>query len=45
MFWADTVGAAKIVEMLRPFESLGERFQPTPLLLEAAKSNKRFYEG
>jgi 3-hydroxyacyl-CoA dehydrogenase/enoyl-CoA hydratase/3-hydroxybutyryl-CoA epimerase/3-hydroxyacyl-CoA dehydrogenase/enoyl-CoA hydratase/3-hydroxybutyryl-CoA epimerase/enoyl-CoA isomerase len=43
MFWADTLGAAKMVEMLKPFESLGERYQPTPLLLEAAKSNKNFY--
>ena len=32
LFWADTLGAAKIVEMLKPLEPLGERFQPTPLL-------------
>jgi 3-hydroxyacyl-CoA dehydrogenase/enoyl-CoA hydratase/3-hydroxybutyryl-CoA epimerase/3-hydroxyacyl-CoA dehydrogenase/enoyl-CoA hydratase/3-hydroxybutyryl-CoA epimerase/enoyl-CoA isomerase len=44
MFWADTVGAAKIVEMLKPFEGLGQRYQPTRLLLEAAKMNKRFYD-
>ena len=43
LFWADTLGAAKIVEMLRPLEALGERFHPTPLLLEMAKTGKKFY--
>jgi len=43
LFWADLLGAAKIVEMLKPFESLGARFQPTPMLLDMAKSGKRFY--
>ena len=27
LFWADTLGAAKIVEMLKPFEALGARMQ------------------
>lgn len=44
MFWADTLGAEKIVEMLKPFDSLGERYKPTPLLLERAKSKKKFYD-
>ncbi len=44
LFWADTLGAAKIVEMLKPFESLGERTRPTPLLLEMARTGKKFYE-
>jgi 3-hydroxyacyl-CoA dehydrogenase/enoyl-CoA hydratase/3-hydroxybutyryl-CoA epimerase/3-hydroxyacyl-CoA dehydrogenase/enoyl-CoA hydratase/3-hydroxybutyryl-CoA epimerase/enoyl-CoA isomerase len=44
MFWADSVGAAKIAEMLKPFEALGERFEPTSLLREAAKTNKKFYD-
>ena len=44
MFWADTLGAAKIVEMLKPLESLGERAKPTPMLLELAKSGKKFYD-
>lgn len=43
LFWADTLGAAKIVEMLEPFQSLAERFKPTSLLLEMAKDNKKFY--
>jgi 3-hydroxyacyl-CoA dehydrogenase/enoyl-CoA hydratase/carnithine racemase len=45
LFWADTLGAAKIVEMLKPLEGLGERFQPPPLLLEMAKTGKKFYES
>ena len=43
LFWADTLGAAKIVEMLKPLESAGSRFQPTPMLLEMAKTGKKFY--
>ena len=45
LFWADTLGAAKVVEMLKPFAELGERFHPTPLLLEMAKAGKKFYDG
>jgi 3-hydroxyacyl-CoA dehydrogenase/enoyl-CoA hydratase/3-hydroxybutyryl-CoA epimerase/3-hydroxyacyl-CoA dehydrogenase/enoyl-CoA hydratase/3-hydroxybutyryl-CoA epimerase/enoyl-CoA isomerase len=44
LFWADTLGAAKIVEMLKPLESLGERARPTPLLLDMARSGKKFYQ-
>lgn len=43
LFWADTIGAAKLVEMVRQYESLGTRFTPTPLLLDMAKSNRKFY--
>jgi len=32
--WADTLGAQRIVEMLRPLQSLGGRVQPTPLLYD-----------
>jgi 3-hydroxyacyl-CoA dehydrogenase/enoyl-CoA hydratase/3-hydroxybutyryl-CoA epimerase/3-hydroxyacyl-CoA dehydrogenase/enoyl-CoA hydratase/3-hydroxybutyryl-CoA epimerase/enoyl-CoA isomerase len=35
LFWADTLGAAKIVEMLKP--------KPTPLLLEMAAKGRKFY--
>jgi 3-hydroxyacyl-CoA dehydrogenase/enoyl-CoA hydratase/3-hydroxybutyryl-CoA epimerase/3-hydroxyacyl-CoA dehydrogenase/enoyl-CoA hydratase/3-hydroxybutyryl-CoA epimerase/enoyl-CoA isomerase len=45
LFWADTLGTAKIVEMLKPLESLGERYRPTPMLLDMAKSGKGFYEA
>ncbi len=44
LFWADTVGAAKLVELLKPFESLGRRYQPTSLLLDMAKNNRKFYD-
>lgn len=44
LFWADTLGAAKIVEMVKPLEHLGERMRPTPLLLELANSNRKFYD-
>ncbi|MFN0021232.1 MAG: 3-hydroxyacyl-CoA dehydrogenase NAD-binding domain-containing protein [Pirellulaceae bacterium] len=43
LFWADTLGAAKIVEMLKPLEGLGERFHAPTLLVEMAKSGKKFY--
>ena len=43
LFWADTVGAAPIVEKLRPLEALGGRMQPTPLLLEMAAAGRKFY--
>jgi 3-hydroxyacyl-CoA dehydrogenase/enoyl-CoA hydratase/3-hydroxybutyryl-CoA epimerase/3-hydroxyacyl-CoA dehydrogenase/enoyl-CoA hydratase/3-hydroxybutyryl-CoA epimerase/enoyl-CoA isomerase len=44
LFWADTLGAAKIVEMLKPFEAMGTRMKPTPLLLELAKTGRKFYD-
>jgi 3-hydroxyacyl-CoA dehydrogenase/enoyl-CoA hydratase/3-hydroxybutyryl-CoA epimerase/3-hydroxyacyl-CoA dehydrogenase/enoyl-CoA hydratase/3-hydroxybutyryl-CoA epimerase/enoyl-CoA isomerase len=45
LFWADTLGAAAIIERLKPFQSLGARFQPTPRLLEMAAKGKRFYDS
>ncbi len=42
-FWADTLGAAKIVEQLKPYAELGKRYEPTDLLLEYAKTNRKFY--
>ncbi len=44
LYWGDTLGAKTILEMLKPLESLGPRFQPTPLLLEMAANNKKFYD-
>jgi 3-hydroxyacyl-CoA dehydrogenase/enoyl-CoA hydratase/3-hydroxybutyryl-CoA epimerase/3-hydroxyacyl-CoA dehydrogenase/enoyl-CoA hydratase/3-hydroxybutyryl-CoA epimerase/enoyl-CoA isomerase len=43
-FWADTLGAAAIIEKLKAYNSLGERFAPTKTLLDAAKSGKKFYQ-
>ena len=42
-YWADTLGAAKVVEMLKPFESLGKRYQPTALLSDLAAKGGKFY--
>ena len=44
LYWADTVGAEKIVEMLKPYESLGKRYQPTEMLLDLAKTGNKFYD-
>jgi 3-hydroxyacyl-CoA dehydrogenase/enoyl-CoA hydratase/3-hydroxybutyryl-CoA epimerase/3-hydroxyacyl-CoA dehydrogenase/enoyl-CoA hydratase/3-hydroxybutyryl-CoA epimerase/enoyl-CoA isomerase len=44
LFWADSVGPQQIVERLKPLESLGNRAKPTQTLLDAAKSNRSFYE-
>ena len=43
LFWADQVGAAKILEWLKPLEPLGPRMQPTEMLKEMARSGGRFY--
>lgn len=43
LFWADTIGPAKLVEMLKPYEALGPRYHPTPMLLDMAKSGRGFY--
>lgn len=44
LFWADTEGAERILEWLRPFEGLGTRLQPTELLREMAASGGKFYQ-
>jgi 3-hydroxyacyl-CoA dehydrogenase/enoyl-CoA hydratase/3-hydroxybutyryl-CoA epimerase/3-hydroxyacyl-CoA dehydrogenase/enoyl-CoA hydratase/3-hydroxybutyryl-CoA epimerase/enoyl-CoA isomerase len=44
LFWADTVGADKILQMLEPLEHLGERSRPTPMLLEMAQNHRKFYQ-
>ncbi|HZZ27872.1 MAG TPA: 3-hydroxyacyl-CoA dehydrogenase NAD-binding domain-containing protein [Pirellulales bacterium] len=43
LFWADMLGVAKILEMLKPLESLGQRWKPTPMLEDMAKTGKKFY--
>src|SRR4029450_3615789 len=43
LYWADTIGAARLLEMIKPLESLGARFQPTPLLKEMAAKGRKFY--
>jgi len=41
--WADTIGAAAIVEKLKPYAELGQRYEPTTMLLEYAKADRKFY--
>ena len=45
LHWADTIGAAKIIERLKPWKALGARFQPTPLLERLAASGGHFYDS
>jgi 3-hydroxyacyl-CoA dehydrogenase/enoyl-CoA hydratase/3-hydroxybutyryl-CoA epimerase/3-hydroxyacyl-CoA dehydrogenase/enoyl-CoA hydratase/3-hydroxybutyryl-CoA epimerase/enoyl-CoA isomerase len=45
LFWADTLGAAKIIEMLKQFDSLGVRMQPTAMLKAMAAEGRKFYES
>jgi 3-hydroxyacyl-CoA dehydrogenase/enoyl-CoA hydratase/3-hydroxybutyryl-CoA epimerase/3-hydroxyacyl-CoA dehydrogenase/enoyl-CoA hydratase/3-hydroxybutyryl-CoA epimerase/enoyl-CoA isomerase len=44
LYWADSVGADRILDMLRPLEALGPRLQPTRLLQETGRDGSRFYE-
>lgn len=44
LYWADTLGASRIVQMLRSLEHLHPRLEPTPLMLEMANSDGRFFE-
>lgn len=43
-FWADSIGASTIVEKLKQYEHLGQRYKPTKLLTEHAASGQKFYE-
>jgi 3-hydroxyacyl-CoA dehydrogenase/enoyl-CoA hydratase/carnithine racemase len=43
-FWADRIGADKIVEKLKPYAPLGKRFEPTQLLLKVAAAKAKFYD-
>lgn len=45
LFWAQNQGLDRILEMLKPLEPLGARMQPTPMLLEMAKSKQPFYRA
>jgi 3-hydroxyacyl-CoA dehydrogenase / enoyl-CoA hydratase / 3-hydroxybutyryl-CoA epimerase / enoyl-CoA isomerase len=41
--WCDTVGAAPLVDRASKYTSLGKRFEPSPMLVDMAKTGKRFY--
>lgn len=42
LYWADSMGAGRIVELLAPLASLGPRTAPTERLLRMARSGERF---
>ncbi|MFV1967012.1 MAG: 3-hydroxyacyl-CoA dehydrogenase NAD-binding domain-containing protein [Pirellulaceae bacterium] len=44
LFWADSLGADTILQMLEPLKDLGPRFHATELLLRMASNSERFYE-
>ena len=44
LFWADTLGAKKIVELLEPLSKIGKRYEPTPRLLKMAENDEKFYD-
>ena len=41
--WADSLGMAKVLEKLKPYERLGARFQPTEQMRKLATEGKGFY--
>jgi 3-hydroxyacyl-CoA dehydrogenase/enoyl-CoA hydratase/3-hydroxybutyryl-CoA epimerase/3-hydroxyacyl-CoA dehydrogenase/enoyl-CoA hydratase/3-hydroxybutyryl-CoA epimerase/enoyl-CoA isomerase len=41
--WADTEGAARILERLAPYQKLGKRFEPTESLKKLAETGGTFY--
>ena len=45
MFWADSLGADRLMKMLEPLRDLGARMAPTALLIELAKTGKKFYSS
>lgn len=43
LFWADQIGAAKVLEWLKPLSEFGARTQPTQMLLDMARTGGKFY--
>ena len=42
--WADSVGSKQMVETLKTLEEYGKRMEPTPMLLEMAEADRKFYD-
>jgi 3-hydroxyacyl-CoA dehydrogenase len=42
--WANAIGAARLLNCLQPLQTMGQRFEPTQLLLNAAESKKPFFQ-
>jgi 3-hydroxyacyl-CoA dehydrogenase/enoyl-CoA hydratase/carnithine racemase len=45
LYWADSLGTERILEMLQPYQALGPRFQPTERLLAMSQRGVRFYDA
>lgn len=45
LFWADTLGAKTVLEKLKPYQSLGCRYEPTDRLLDMARTGGTFYDN
>jgi 3-hydroxyacyl-CoA dehydrogenase len=43
LWWADTLGAERVVQLLSDLAPAGLRFRPTPILAELVRSGGRFY--
>jgi 3-hydroxyacyl-CoA dehydrogenase/enoyl-CoA hydratase/3-hydroxybutyryl-CoA epimerase/3-hydroxyacyl-CoA dehydrogenase/enoyl-CoA hydratase/3-hydroxybutyryl-CoA epimerase/enoyl-CoA isomerase len=43
LFWADTLGSAKLLEMVQSLQGTSKSLAPTKLLQEMAAANRRFY--
>ncbi len=41
--WADNLGLPRVLEMLKKYEHLGERFKPTEMMRKLAATGKGFY--
>ena len=44
LHWADSIGAAKLVELLEPLSELGPRYEVTPMLRDMAATGRKFYD-
>jgi 3-hydroxyacyl-CoA dehydrogenase/enoyl-CoA hydratase/3-hydroxybutyryl-CoA epimerase/3-hydroxyacyl-CoA dehydrogenase/enoyl-CoA hydratase/3-hydroxybutyryl-CoA epimerase/enoyl-CoA isomerase len=44
LFWADGLGAAKILRQLEPLHALGARMKPTAMLEKMAADGRKFYD-
>jgi 3-hydroxyacyl-CoA dehydrogenase/enoyl-CoA hydratase/3-hydroxybutyryl-CoA epimerase/3-hydroxyacyl-CoA dehydrogenase/enoyl-CoA hydratase/3-hydroxybutyryl-CoA epimerase/enoyl-CoA isomerase len=45
LYWGDTLGAGRILEMAKPLEHLGARFHPPDLLIDMAREGRKFYDA
>jgi 3-hydroxyacyl-CoA dehydrogenase/enoyl-CoA hydratase/3-hydroxybutyryl-CoA epimerase/3-hydroxyacyl-CoA dehydrogenase/enoyl-CoA hydratase/3-hydroxybutyryl-CoA epimerase/enoyl-CoA isomerase len=44
LFWADTVGSAKLLEMVQSLAGTSKSLEPTKLLKDMAAANRKFYK-